>query len=179
MGGIAELDAAKSTFLVTGNPGIGKTTIIRQVVSTMRMRAAGFYTEDLRASGRRDGFRIVTLDGETALLAAAGHPGPVRVSKYGIDIEGLERVGVHALKVGRERGYVLVVDEIGRMQLFSREFRQLILSAIRDGHPILGTIMQGRNKYADRIRELHQVQTLTLTDENRGEILRFLRDRFL
>src|SRR5947209_2687885 len=62
----------KSTYLIMGEPGIGKTTLIRQVVSTMRLKASGFYTEDLRERGIREGFRLVTLDGETALLASAG-----------------------------------------------------------------------------------------------------------
>jgi len=169
----------KTAYLVTGEPGIGKTTLIRQVVSTMRLRAAGFYTEDLRSRGMREGFRIVTLDGETALLAATGHPGPVHVSKYGVDLHELERVGVGALLRAMDRGYVLVADEIGKMQLYSRAFRQTIFSAVREGHPLLGTIMPGRNPYADRIRVHRNVELLTLTKENRGEILTILRSRFV
>jgi nucleoside-triphosphatase len=133
----------------------------------------------LRTSGVREGFRIVTLDGSVALLAAAGHPGPVRVSKYGVDLEELERVGVAALRGAMERGHVLVVDEIGKMQLFSRPFRQTILEAVRDGHPLLGTIMLGRNPYADRIRRHQNVELLTLTPDNRHEILSVLRARFV
>lgn len=145
----------------------------------MRLRAAGFYTEDLRSRGTREGFRIVTLDGEMALLAATGHPGPVHVSKYGVDLQELERVGVGALLRAMERGHVLVADEIGRMQLYSRLFRQTILEAVRTGHPLLGTIMLGRNPYADRIRSHRNVQLLTLTAENRTEILNVLRARFV
>lgn len=169
----------KSAYLVTGDPGIGKTTLIRQVVSTMRLRAAGFYTEDLRSRGVREGFRIVTLDGEMALLAATGHPGPLHISKYGIDLQELDRVGVAALRRGAERGHVLVADEIGKMQLYSRNFRQLILQAVRDGHPLLGTIMQGRNPYADRIKAHRNVEVLTLTHENRADLLALLRERFV
>lgn len=169
----------KSTYLVTGEPGVGKTTLIRQVVSTMRLRAAGFYTEDLRSRGIREGFRIVTLDGETALLAATGHPGPIQVSKYGVDVQELERVGVGALRRGMERGYVVVADEIGRMQLFSRAFRTTIMTAVREGHPLLGTVMAGRNPYADRIKAHRNVEVLTLTESNRADILAHLRDRFV
>lgn len=169
----------KSAYLITGEPEVGKTTLIRQVVSTMRMKAAGFYTEDLRSRGVREGFRIVTLDGETALLAATGHPGPVNVSKYGVDVEELERVGVAALRRGLDRGYVLVADEIGRMQLYSRAFRQTILAAVRDGHPLLGTVMSGRNHYADRIKAHRNVELLTLTEANRSDVLSLLRSRFV
>lgn len=169
----------KSAYLVAGEPRVGKTTLIRQVVSTMRMRAGGFYTEDLRASGNREGFRIVTLEGDIALLASAGHPGPVHVSKYGLSLEEFERVGVAAVRGAMERGHVVVVDEIGRMQLFSRTFRQLILEAIKSGHPVLGTVMTGRNPYADRIRQHRNVEVLTLTPENRQEVLGLLRERFI
>jgi nucleoside-triphosphatase THEP1 len=169
----------KTAYLVTGEPGIGKTTLIRQVISTMRLRAAGFYTEDLRTGGVREGFRIVTLDGDMALLASAGRTGTVTVSKYGVDLQELERVGVAALRRATERGYVLVVDEIGKMQLLSREFRQTIVEAVRAGHPILGTIMPGRNPYARRIREHPQVELLVLTEENRHEVLSLLRSKFV
>lgn len=169
----------KSAYLVTGEPGIGKTTLIRQVVSTMRLRAAGFYTEDLRAAGVREGFRIVTLDGEIALLASSGLPGSVTVSKYGVDLHELERVGVAALQRAMQRGHVMVADEIGRMQLFSRPFRQTIFDALRSGHPLLGTVMAGRNPYAERIRTHKSVELLTLTEENRLEVLSLLRDRFM
>jgi nucleoside-triphosphatase len=169
----------KTAYLVTGAPGIGKTTLIRQVVSTMRMRAAGFYTEDLRTGGVREGFRIVTLEGDIALLASAGHPGPVLVSKYGVDIQELERVGVAALRRAMARGHIIVADEIGRMQLFSREFRHTVNEAVRAGHPMLGTIMAGRNPYADRIKAHRNVEVLTLTEDNRQETLNLLRSKFV
>lgn len=169
----------KSAYLVTGEPGIGKTTLIRQVISTMHLRAAGFYTEDLQAAGSREGFRIVTLDGDMALLAASGHPGPVQVSKYGVDVDELERVGVAALQRARDRGHVMVADEVGKMQLYSRAFRHVILEAVRDGHPLLGTIMKGRNPYADRIKKHNHVELIELTAANRQETLSRLRARFL
>jgi len=169
----------KSAYLVTGQPGIGKTTMIRQVVSTMRLRAAGFYTEDLRMGGAREGFRVVTLDGEIGLLAACGHPADVTVSKYGVDLAALERVGVAALRRALDRGHVMVADEIGKMQLYSRPFRQTILEAVRQGHPLLGTIMSGRNPYAERIKSHPNVEVLELTPHNRHEILRILRSHFV
>lgn len=145
----------------------------------MRLRAAGFYTEDLRMSGSREGFRIVTLDGNIALLASVGHPGPVHVSKYGVDISEFERVGVPSVRHALERGHVAVVDEIGRMQLFSKVFRRTIFEAIRSHHLMLGTIMQGRNPYADRIKSHPNVEVLSLTETNRKEVLQYLRDRFV
>jgi nucleoside-triphosphatase len=178
-GGRGSDERMKTAYLVTGEAGIGKTTLIRQVVSTMRMKASGFYTEDLTSGGKREGFRVVTLDGDIALLASSGHPGPVRVSKYGVDIEELERVGVAALRRALERGHVAVIDEIGKMQLFSRAFRHTVFEAVREERPLLGTIMLGRNPYADRIKAHRNVELLTLTESNRGELLSLLRSHFV
>jgi len=169
----------KTTFLITGMPGVGKTTLIRQLVSTMHMRAGGFYTEDLQMRGIREGFRIVTLDGQMALLAATGHPGPVNVSKYGVDLQELERVGVAALRSAMDHGHVLVVDEIGRMQLQSSAFRHTIYDAIRSNHPILGTVMRGSNPYVERIKKHRNVQIVELTPDNRFEVLSMLRNHFV
>ncbi|PZS06123.1 MAG: AAA family ATPase [Chloroflexi bacterium] len=169
----------KSAYLIIGAPGVGKTTLIRQVVSTMRLRAGGFYTEDLQSGGSREGFRIVTLDGEMGLLAATGRPGNMTVSKYGVDLQELERVAVPALQGAMRRGHVMIADEIGKMQLYSSAFRHTILDAVRAGHPLLGTIMAGRNPYADRIKSQRNVEILELTESNRAEILATLRARFV
>lgn len=169
----------KSAYLITGKPGVGKTTLIRQVVSTMRLRAAGFYTEDLRAAGTREGFRIVTLEGDVALLAASGHPSPVQVSKYGVNIGELERIGVPALRHAIDRRQVMVADEIGKMQLYSKSFRATVFEAVRTAHPVLGTVMQGRNPYADRIKAHSNVEVIELTETNRQEVLNLLRSQFV
>ena len=179
MGRVNRNPQAKFAYLVTGDPGVGRTTLIRQVVSTMRLKASGFYTEDLRTHGVREGFRIVTLDGEMALLASAGGPGGLQVSKYGVDLQEFERVGVAALERAVERGYVMVADEVGRMQLFSRAFRQVMFQALRQGHPLLGTIMSGRNPYADRMKAQAGVEVLVLAPNNREELLARLREVFV
>ena len=87
----------KQVYLLTGRPGTGKTSIIRQVVAGMRGKAGGFYTEEIRSRGIRQGFRLVTLDGQSAILAHIDIHSPYRVSKYGVDIDSLDRIGVSAL----------------------------------------------------------------------------------
>lgn len=52
-------------ILITGLPGVGKTTLIRKLVKHLaEHNPAGFYTEEIRdAQGTREGFRLVTLCG--------------------------------------------------------------------------------------------------------------------
>ena len=74
-------------LLLTGRPGIGKTTVIRRVADALQgERIAGFYTEELRSRGKRTGFRIVTLDGRARLMASIHIGSPHRVAKYGVDV---------------------------------------------------------------------------------------------
>ncbi len=58
-----------SKVLLTGRPGCGKTTLIKRVVNNLALPAGGFYTEEIRERGERVGFKIITLDDETAVLA--------------------------------------------------------------------------------------------------------------
>ena len=76
-----------NVYLLTGSPGAGKTTLIREVVSRLKARAGGFYTQELRVGGVRQGFKIITLNGQDAILSHVSISTPHRVSKYGVDID--------------------------------------------------------------------------------------------
>jgi nucleoside-triphosphatase len=79
-------------FLITGRPGAGKTTLIKKAAGMLQpFHPVGFYTEEIREQGVRVGFQLVSLDGQTRVISHVGIPGPFRVGKYGVDIEGFER----------------------------------------------------------------------------------------
>lgn len=161
----------KQVYLLTGKPGTGKTSLIKEVLTQTAVRAGGFYTEEIRVQGVRQGFRLVTLDGQVAILAHVNIKSPHRVSKYGVDIESLERVGVSALEQAEQDCNLVVVDEIGKMELFSNKFRDTVLSLIDSGKRVLGTIMLNPHPFADAIKSKPQVNVITLTRENRGQVL--------
>lgn len=160
----------KSVYLLTGMPGTGKTSLIKEITAEMGGRAGGFYTEEVRAGGVRQGFRIVTLGGQTAGLAHVSTRSPHRVSKYGVDIEGLERVGVTALQRAAEEADIIVIDEIGKMELLSKKFKTTVLEIIESGKKSLGTIMLKSDPWADMIKKKPQVQIITLNRNNRQEV---------
>src|SRR5262249_55178021 len=86
-------------LLLTGRPGVGKTTVIRAVANRLpRSRLAGFVTEEIRVRGERRGFALVTLDGRRRVIAHVDREGP-RVGKYGVDVETLEALARSALEV--------------------------------------------------------------------------------
>ena len=162
----------KKACLLSGSPGTGKTTIIKQAISSWRGRAGGFYTEEIRAGGVRQGFTIATLDGRSAALAGTSIKSRYRVSKYGVDVEALDRVGVSAIREATGERDLVVIDEIGKMELFSPAFREAVLEAINSGRRILGTIMLGSHPWADEIKRHPDVAVISLTRENREQVLR-------
>jgi len=165
---------AKRIYLLTGMPGTGKTTIIKQTLSRSGKSAGGFYSEEIRTQGMRQGFQIVTLDGETATLAHINICSPYRVSKYGVDLSELERVAVPAIERAIGSHDIVVIDEIGKMELFSTAFRQAVMEAIESGKLVLGTIMLKSHPWADKIKRHPAVELILVDRSNRQEILRQL-----
>jgi len=161
----------KQVYLLTGTPGTGKTSLIKQVVAGMQGKAGGFYTEEIRTQGVRQGFRLVTLDGEDAILAHVNTRSPYRVSKYGVDIDNLDRVGVSALYKATEECNLVIIDEIGKMELFSASFREAVSQMIGSGKRILGTIMLNPHPWADVIKRQPQVNLITVTRTNHRQVL--------
>ena len=112
----------KPKVLLTGRPGCGKTTLINRVVNELALPAGGFYTEEIRKRGRRVGFKIITLDGEEAVLAHVDFNTKQRVGKYGLDLHALESIGTEAICIAMRARQLLVIDEIGPMEIRSRIF---------------------------------------------------------
>lgn len=136
----------------------------------MQIRAGGFYTEEIREGRVRTGFRIVTLDGDRAVLAHVGIRGQPRIGKYGVDLEALNAVGVKSVEVALTQRELVIVDEIGPMELLSNRFQEAVLVAMESLVPVLGTIMSRSSPFADRIKALPQVQLLHLSRTNREEV---------
>jgi nucleoside-triphosphatase len=166
----------KSTFLLTGMPGAGKTSLIKQVVASLNGRAGGFYTEEIRLMGVRQGFRIVTLDNRTAQLAHISLKSPYRVSKYGVELQGLESIGVGALQQAARQCDVVIIDEIGKMELFSDKFRSAVSEIIESRKKILGTIMLKTHPWADEIKKRPQVYVITITRYNHEQVLKEIEE---
>ena len=158
-------------ILLTGNPGVGKTTLVRKIVEVMDTDVGGFYTEEIRSGGRRQGFKIRTFTGKEGILAHLTCRSPFRVGKYGVDVESFERVAVPALQEAIAQSQLIVVDEIGRMELYSKKFHQAVLRALDSPKPVLGVIQNRRENFLDQIRCRKDVVVLTVTHKNRDSLV--------
>jgi nucleoside-triphosphatase len=160
----------KRALLLTGKPGTGKTALIKEALARTKVKAGGFYTEEIRAGGARQGFRLITLGGQSATLAHVGISSPLKVSKYRVDTGALDRVGVSALRRALQESDLIVVDEIGKMELLSPRFREVVTEAINGDKRVLGTIMLSPDPFADQIKCRPEVEVLLVTVGNRTEM---------
>jgi len=163
-------------LLLTGRPGAGKTTVIRETVKGLDFRIGGFYTEEIRRGASRTGFQIVTFDGRAAVLAHVDFPGPSRVGRYGVDLEALRDVAVSSLCDAIESADLIVVDEIGKMELMCQEFVDALGLASQSTRPLLGTILSAPHPIADRLKASPFVRVRVVRPETRNVMSSQLRE---
>jgi nucleoside-triphosphatase len=162
---------AAVNILLTGRPGCGKTTVVRQVIERLGgRRLAGFYTAEIRRRGRRMGFEAVGLGGASTVLAHVGFRTGMRVGRYGVELGGFDRLLRREL--GRPAGDVdlFVIDEIGRMECCSRLFVDSVSSVLEGNVPVLATIASKGGGFIGEVRARPDAELLTVSSENRDRL---------
>ncbi len=156
--------------LITGKPGVGKTTLIQKIIEPMRsVNMAGFYTAEIRFKGSRLGFELQGLDGERRTLAHVDMDSRHRVGNYGVDTVGFEAF-LETLDLLNPDVELIVIDEIGKMELFSKRFRSLVCDALNSEKQILAGIPLKGNEFIRRIKQRSDVRLFEVTPSNRNRL---------
>jgi len=158
-------------YLLTGMPGTGKTSVIRQALAQCNCNAGGFYTMEVRNVGVREGFQIVTIDGKQEMLAHIAIDSPFRVGKYGVDVNVLDTTAVESITSAIEKNDLIVIDEIGKMELVSSKFIQAVADAQNSSKKVLGTITLKPHPLADSIKQNRAIHVAELTRYNQRQVL--------
>src|ERR1700688_4962113 len=131
---------ATRIWLLTGPPGIGKSSLVAKVIFSVRSRGygvGGCLTKEVRKGRERTGFRIYDLlSGNEADLASVSGLGP-RVGRYRVNITNLSTVGANSLLRAAEVADFIVIDEVGPMELTSPEFRKGVKACLATGKSML------------------------------------------
>lgn len=157
-------------ILLTGAPGCGKTTVIMRTVEPFEGQAGGFYTQEIRERGRRVGFGIKTLAGQSGILAHTNLSHGPKISKYRVNIRDIEQIAVPALQQAGQEADLIICDEIAGMELCSERFKTAVWEALDCSTPLLGTIQRKRHPFLDRIRQLDTVKIIQVSPDNRDEL---------
>ena len=157
-------------LLITGAPGIGKTTVLRRVAEGLEtVHVCGFYTEELREQGIRRGFRLVGLDGSEGIIAHVKFPLRHRVGKYGVDVEVLDRLAQTTLAIHEECA-VYLVDEIGKMECLAPGFVTAMGKLFTYDRPLVATIGRKGGSFIAEVKARNDVELLELTHANRDHM---------
>ena len=161
---------------LTGPPGVGKTTLVKKLVEELRkshsISASGFYTEEVREHKTRVGFDIVGFDGTRCSLARINsdivNQRQPKVGKYYVSVNEFERYAISLLF--RKSGFV-VIDEIGKMELYSSRFKQEVAKLLKNTNiTILGTIPIYKNiPFVENIRHQSNVSVVEVNVHNRND----------
>ncbi|WP_313897724.1 nucleoside-triphosphatase [Bacillus litorisediminis] len=176
---LARLDGvhknSKRSFLLTGKPRMGKTTIIKKLINEIGPDiCGGFYTEEITNSNDRVGFRCVSINGESVEIANVESRSKTRIGRYGIDIEKFEVFAIKILQEALRSKKIIVMDEIGFMQMLSSSFQKIVREIVLDQNIVLGTIPLDSHPEIDKIKYLKEVELISINEFNRDIISKFL-----
>ncbi len=158
--------------LLTGLPAVGKTTAIRKIASDLGdLPMGGFYTEEIRDSGQRQGFSVVAFGGTRDVFAHIDFPKQYRVGKYGVDIERLEAIALPALALEASRT-IYLVDEIGKMECFSERFIAAMKRLLESDRIVVATIALRGGGFISEVKQRADAVLREVTRENRNELPR-------
>jgi nucleoside-triphosphatase len=168
-------------IILVGAPGSGKTTVVQRTVELLRDRGAdvfGFFTGEIRAAGRRVGFSIESLAGERQVMAHVSFARGPTVSRYRVDVDAINAVAVAEMQRALREGgaAVLVLDEIGKMELFSPRFRDAVTQALAGRSRILASAMSKPHPFVDAVKGAPDVEVVAVTPTNRERLPRALAD---
>ncbi|GMH06606.1 hypothetical protein Nepgr_008446 [Nepenthes gracilis] len=137
-------------ILVTGPPGVGKTTLIIRVLESLKtsnpdLKVQGFYTSEIRQGNDRVGFEVVTVSGRRGPLASISNPSSPEslrwptVGRYRVDVSSFESLALPELQV-REDTDLVLIDEVGKMELYSSSFFPAVLRILDSNVPVLASV---------------------------------------
>ncbi len=165
----------KRVLLLTGNPGVGKTTVLTKTVNALKEKGycvGGMITREVRENGVRVGFEILDLNsGRSGWLAHVNQKAGPRVGKYRVNTEDLDLVGAEAVAESMENCAVTAIDEIGPMELFSEKFKEVTRKALESNKPVLAVVhWKARDKLITEAKSREDAENFTVTRENRDKL---------
>jgi len=165
----------KRLVFVTGRPGVGKTSVLLRAVDVLKAegyKVGGMISREIRERGVRVGFEIADFHtGQRGWLAHITQRTGPQISKYRVNLSDLNVIGASSIVNATRDADIIVVDEIGPMELFSLEFKKAVDQAIKGGKPVVGTIhFRARDPLINTIKAREDTEILEVTYENRENL---------
>jgi len=157
-------------ILLTGPPRCGKSTLIEKLIPKIEKPMTGFFTREMREGGKRVGFSIKTLDGKEGVLGHEDSESRVRVGKYGIDLEAIDRIAVPSM-IPSKPEQIVIIDEIGKMECLSPLFRETLVKTLDSMNTVIGTVAFKGIPFIETIKRRPDVLLATVNEKNRNSLV--------
>jgi nucleoside-triphosphatase len=155
-------------ILLTGVPGSGKSTLLQSLMESVGPKQ-GFLTKEVRENGVRTGFEVITAGSERLTFASVGSESPVRVAKYGVEVGPFEAMIPTLFNIQPDQ--TLYIDEIGEMQVHSKQFQQLVTEYLDSPNLFIGTITSVYvDDFIKRVKKRRGVARFIVEPFNRNEV---------
>ena len=158
---------------ITGLPGAGKTqTLLRviEMLSIEELKIGGMINDPIMDGRRKVGFSvrdIVTNNSST--FAHIDIESRIMEGKMGVDLSKFESVAVKAIRDACETCDIIVIDEVGKVEVESQAFIDAVKFALDAGKPMMLTLhKKSRNPLLQDIRRRDDVRILEVTPTNRN-----------
>ncbi|GAB4491188.1 MAG: NTPase [Thermodesulfovibrionales bacterium] len=173
----------KKNILITGLPGVGKTTLLKKLVVIFKeFNPAGFYTEEVLEDGNRVGFEIFNLHGDGQVFAHVKLKSKYAVGRYKVDLKGFEKFSEEVFS-NEKKSSLYLIDEIGKMECLSRKFSKSIIEFMNSDKPFIATIADKGTGLIQDLKKRDDVKILEVTPANRDlrlkELTMIIRDLLL
>jgi len=167
----------KPKILITGPPRCGKSTLISKLIEhfTLRnLKIYGFLTPEIRKENKREGFYVEDIYSKKRFpLARVGNFNTkYKLGKYSVFVQDFENYINEFLDSIKDiPGLIFCIDEIGKMELFSKKFQELIKKLFQSNDIIIATIGKNiKHPIKDYILNISNSVLFNLNLENQEEI---------
>lgn len=154
-------------ILIDGLPRVGKTTAVQRILSLAKVRCGGFFSQ-AQTKQFYTNFRLVSVQGphrsmsSQTLLRRFDIPGVV-----GFNLEDLENFGNPALLHALETCDVVVIDQLGTLEVSSDKFRRVVDLVLASDKVCLATLTSSNVPYIEAIRKRPDVAVYDINRSNR------------
>ena len=158
---------------ITGLPEAGKTFALRKVIEMLEDDNAivgGMLTEPILDNGEKVGFNVIDwMTKQEGVIAHKNHESKTIVGDFGINLDILETIGVGAINSASEDAEIIIIDEVGKIEVESDLFIDAVKRALDTDKPLILTLhKKSRNPLLQDIRRRDDVRILEVTPINRN-----------
>jgi nucleoside-triphosphatase len=172
----------KRVMLLTGNPGVGKTTVLMKTVNALKNRGicvGGMVSREAREGGTRVGFEILDIgSGRRGWLAHVNQKAGPQVGKYRVNLGDLNGLGAQAVTDAVENCDVVAIDEVGPMELFSGKFKEAVRKALESPKLVIAVVhWRADDRLINEAKSREDSETFMVTHENRDKLPKVIAEK--